>query len=229
MSDPKVVKVHDAFKKMSDEELKEYFKQKLSMDPKWARRALQALYDEQTQAERDDPINVHESNGRGFSPADQEFLTSLARQAQTGSLSMKQLGWLYQLLPKYAGQLVKFTRENEKLEPSFTFITYFARVSLSNARKELTALTGELDLDPRFMPRSIVVRSPEGDEESKMYFTMHETVTFEGLPSAFIYNSSQEKNKLWKLIITVGEPDALPEWAEDLNKMLTQKGRKKSG
>jgi hypothetical protein len=90
----KVTKVSQKYKDMSDEQLKEFIREKLGMDPKWVRRALLALYDEQSEAEQADPVNVHESNGRGFSPQDQEFLSSLAQQARDAqvSFSQKQMG-----------------------------------------------------------------------------------------------------------------------------------------
>jgi len=110
------VTIHPAYRNMTDAQLKEHIRHKLESHPHWARRALLALYDEQTDAEKEDPT-VHESNGYGFSPQDQEFLTSLAQQAlREQTFSQKQLGWLYTLLPKYAGQLVKLIRQQQTQE-----------------------------------------------------------------------------------------------------------------
>jgi len=110
------VAIHPTYRNMTDAQLKEYIRHKLESHPHWARRALLALYDEQTDAEKEDPT-VHESNGYGFSPQDQEFLTSLAQQAlREQTFSMKQLGWLYTLLPKYSGQLVKLIRQQQTEE-----------------------------------------------------------------------------------------------------------------
>jgi hypothetical protein len=107
----KITNIHPAYKAMTDEQLKEFIRHKLESHPRWARRALLALYDEQTDAEKEDPT-YHVSNGWGFSPQDQEFLSSLAQQAlREQTFSMKQLGWLYTLLPKYSGQLVKLIRQ----------------------------------------------------------------------------------------------------------------------
>jgi hypothetical protein len=101
---------------MTDAQLKEYIRHKLESHPHWARRALLALYDEQTDTEKEVPT-YHISNGWGFSPQDQEFLTSLAQQAlREQTFSMKQLGWLYTLLPKYSGQLVKLIRRQQTQE-----------------------------------------------------------------------------------------------------------------
>ena len=74
----KLTEVHPGYKAMTDEQLANHIRERLGMNPQWARRALLALYDEQTEAEQQDPENVHESNGRGFSENDQKFLSSLA-------------------------------------------------------------------------------------------------------------------------------------------------------
>jgi hypothetical protein len=220
----KVVKVAQIYKDMSDDQLKGYIRQKLGMDPAWARRALLALYDEQSPEEQADPVNVHESNGRGFSPADQEFLSSLAVQSQTGSLSQKQLGWLYNLLPKYAGQMVKLVREMERMESNFVLTLYFAQVLISNTRREMTALTGELGLDARSMPEHITVRNPSGDIHNN--FKLHDVNVGPQGPQIFIYRGKID-NEEWELIISVGEPDPLPEWVDEMERFM--KGPKKEG
>lgn len=234
----KVTKVSQKYKDMSDGDLEKLIREKLSMDPKWVRRALTALYDEQTEAEQNDPVNVHESNGRGFSEHDQEFLTSLAKQALAGnvSFSQKQLGWLYKLLPKYAGQMVKLVRELERMEEGFVFVIYFSQVILSTERAEMEAVTGDLGLDSRSMPNNIVVRSPSGD---MMYpFVFHDTVFGSDGPTPFvnkfIYKGMIEKIyrgersvREWTLIITEGDPNPIPTLEEALDMMSGQKGLKK--
>ena len=214
----KVVKVHPLFKEMSDAELRNYIYQKLNQDPAWARRALLALYDEQSPEEQADPVNVHESNGRGFSPADQEFLSSLAVQVRSNlTLSQKQLGWLFKLLPKYAGQMVKLVRELERMEDNFVLKLYHAQVLISNTRREMTALTGELGLDSRSMPEQITVQSPSGEIINS--FKLHDVNVGPEGPQLFIYRGQIDKEE-WNLIISVAEPDPLPEWVEDMEKMM---------
>jgi hypothetical protein len=221
----RVTQVSQKYKDMSDAELKDYIYQRLGMDPQWARRGLLALYDEQSEAERTDPVNVHESNGRGFSPQDQEFLSSLAQQALSNmSFSQKQLGWLYKLLPKYAGQLVKLVRELERMEPAFVLTLYFAQVTINTPKRELTGITGELELDSRSMPENIVVRSPSGDQMHS--FRLHDvTVGPEG-PILFEYLGKLDKEE-WKLLISVADPDPLPEWVEQMENALGAKNRKR--
>lgn len=205
----KIVKVHQKFKDMSDDELDKFIKEKLTMDPKWVRRALLALYDEQTDAEKEDPVNVHESNGMGFSPQDQEFLSSLARQALAGnvSFSQKQIGWLYTLLPKYSKQMVKIVRAMERMEPDFVYTIYFAQVLLNNNRAEAEATTGELDLDPRRMPPAILIRSPDG--QTTMLFQLADVNGNADGPQLFIYKEVQKdpKKRQWKLIISVADKE----------------------
>lgn len=214
----KITKVHDAFKAMSDAELKEFIRQKLGENPAWARRALLALYDEQSPEEQADPVNVHESNGRGFSPADQEFLSSLAMQANSGfSFSAKQLGWLYKLLPKYAGQMVKLVREMERMESSFVLKLYHAQVLINNNKREMTALTGELGLDSRSMPEHITVQSPSG--EMLHNFKLHDVMVGPEGPALFEYRGQIDKED-WKLLISVAEPDPLPEWVDEMEKAM---------
>lgn len=222
----KIVKVSQKYKDMSDKELETFLRQKLSMDPAWARRALLALYDEQTEAERADPHNVHESNGGGFSPQDQEFLSSLAEQAlRDESFSMKQLGWLYTLLPKYSKQIVKLIRTMERMEPSFVHKLYFANVTTLSHEKTMSAVTGDLELDPDKMPTYINVYPP--DERYSIDFMLADVVKNEGKIEAFIYKNLQKEHDGWKLIITVGPAYEMPGWVEDMGNLLTGKGKSK--
>ena len=83
------------------------WKVKLASNPVWAVRGLLAVYQYQTEAEKS-VGGVVEDNGVGFAGVDGEFLSSLARQyRQRGSLSAKQMAFLYKKMPKYAKQLWK--------------------------------------------------------------------------------------------------------------------------
>lgn len=86
---------------------KEYISLKVREDPRWAMRALMALYREQTPDERDAERTVHH-NDVGFNGADAGILTSMAKQLEErGTLSARQVDVLYRALPKYAGQLAR--------------------------------------------------------------------------------------------------------------------------
>ena len=213
----KIVEVHPGYKKMTDDELAEWIRERVGMNPAWARRALTALYDEQTEAEKADPT-FHESNGRGFSPQDQEFLSSLAEQAlRQETFSQKQLGWLYKLLPKYSKQLVKMVRELERLEKTAVVEIYYIKVTVDNSMRMIKGLTGVLNLDPRSMPDNIVIRSPSN--EPRHLFSIKEVYTHEGIASSFIYTSTINGVE-WQLIIEVGEEEELPQWAKDMGRAM---------
>lgn len=83
------------------------WREKLASNPVWATRGLLAVYKYQTEAEKA-AGSVTVDNGVGFAGVDGEFLSSLARQYQSrGSLSAKQMSFLYKKMPKYAKQLWK--------------------------------------------------------------------------------------------------------------------------
>ena len=213
----KVTKVHPAYKAMTDEALADHIRERVGMNPAWARRALLALYDEQTEAEKADPT-FHESNGMGFSPQDQEFLSSLAEQAlRHETFSSKQLGWLYKLLPKYSKQIVKLIRTLEKMEQVGVVELYYIQIEVDNSMRMMRGLTGPLNLDPRDMPNEIVIRSP--DNELRRLFTIKEVYTKEGIASAFVYTTIIREVE-WTLYIEVGEEEELPEWAKQMSKAM---------
>jgi len=84
---------------------------KLASNPTWAVRGLLAVYKFQTESEKA-AGTVSDDNGVGFAGVDGEFLSSLARQYQSrGSLSAKQMQFLYKKMPKYARQLWKAAGE----------------------------------------------------------------------------------------------------------------------
>jgi len=213
----KVTEVHPGYKAMSDQELAEHIRQRVGMNPAWARRALLALYDEQTEAEKADPT-FHESNGMGFSPQDQEFLTSLAEQAlRDQTFSSKQLGWLYNLLPKYSKQLVKLVRALEDIEKISIPEIYYIKIQVDNSMRLMRGLTGVLGWDPLHMPDEFVLRSP--DNQMRHLFKIKEVYTREGVAHTFVYEAKIGE-KIWPMYIEVGEEEELPQWAKDLGKAM---------
>lgn len=83
----------------------ETIKTKVASDPKWATRAILALFELQTAQEQDYQQTV-ERNGQGFNGIDAEILSSFANQVKRGrTLSQKQLAIAYKKLPKYSKQL----------------------------------------------------------------------------------------------------------------------------
>ena len=80
-------------------------KAKVSSDPRWATRALLALYECQTEEEQASSRTVVK-NCQGFNGTDATILSSFSVQVLKGwSLTQRQLEIAYKKLPKYAQQL----------------------------------------------------------------------------------------------------------------------------
>jgi hypothetical protein len=91
--------------KVTQAQIKTFLKKKLSTDEAWALRGLTRIHEFQTLSEQSAGI-THEANSVGFSGCDAEFLTSLTRQYLTrGSLSQKQIGFVFKKMPRYWGQI----------------------------------------------------------------------------------------------------------------------------
>lgn len=79
----------------------------LAGNPKWAVRGLLRIYENQTEDEKHVQETKH-NNGIGFTGADARLLTSFAEQVLAGrTMSPKQMGILFNRMPKYAKQLEK--------------------------------------------------------------------------------------------------------------------------
>lgn len=90
----------------------ETIKEKVSKDPRWATRALIALYQRQTTDEQASERTI-ERNGQGFNGIDAEILSSFANQVLAGrTLSQKQLAIAFKKLPKYSKQLLAIASTN---------------------------------------------------------------------------------------------------------------------
>ena len=84
---------------------------KVKKDPKWASRAIVALFEKQTATEQMIEA-TSEHNGVGFNAIDAEILSSFAKQLIAGrTLSEKQLAIAFKKLPKYAKQLAMIAEE----------------------------------------------------------------------------------------------------------------------
>lgn len=91
--------------KVTQAQIKTFLKKMLSTNEAWALRALVRLHEFQTADEQAAGV-TREANSCGFSGCDAEFLTSLTRQYLTrGSLSQKQLGFVFKKMPRYWGQI----------------------------------------------------------------------------------------------------------------------------
>lgn len=97
-----------------------FVKNMLRTNKVWALKALVRIYQEnQTADEQAAKVTSHD-NGIGFSGVDATFASSLAEQyLKRGSLSDKQMTFVYKIMPKYAGQVIKMsdpTKLNQMVE-----------------------------------------------------------------------------------------------------------------
>jgi hypothetical protein len=100
--------------KITQDQKKEFIKNKLATDSRWAKHALLKIFEFQTEEEQVmETTCVH--NNVGFTGADGEFLSSLAKQLdRKGFLSPKQMIHVYKKMPKYWKQVMKIS-DQEKL------------------------------------------------------------------------------------------------------------------
>lgn len=91
-----------------------FVKNMLRTNKVWALKALVRIYQEnQTADEQAAKVTAHD-NGVGFSGVDAGFASSLAEQyLRRGDLSDKQMNFVFKIMPKYAGQVVKMSDTNK--------------------------------------------------------------------------------------------------------------------
>jgi hypothetical protein len=100
-------------KKITKKEEKEFVKEKLATDQRWALKALIEIFNFQTLAEQKSK-NTIDYNGVGFTGTDGRILSSLAQQfKKKRRLSEKQMDILYQKMPKYWGQIIKISNKEQ--------------------------------------------------------------------------------------------------------------------
>jgi len=88
-----------------------FVKNQLSTNRAWALKGLVRIYERQTVDEQRSETTSHE-NGMGFTGTDAQFLSSLAKQyMQRGSLSDKQMVFVFKKMPKYAAQLISISEQ----------------------------------------------------------------------------------------------------------------------
>lgn len=91
-----------------------FVKNQLSTNKVWAVKALVRIYQENQTADEQAAKSTSHNNGIGFSGVDANFASSLAEQyLKRGDLSDKQMGFVFKIMPKYAGQVVKMSDESK--------------------------------------------------------------------------------------------------------------------
>lgn len=96
-------------------EAKAYIQELLERDAQAVERGVLAVYRNQTQDEQR-AGTVERRNGMGFTPADADFLGSLAQRVEAGhGLSPRQLEYARKLVKKYWNQLRAVAEERLSL------------------------------------------------------------------------------------------------------------------
>jgi len=87
-----------------------YIRTMLATDARWALKALVRIYENQTEDEKVSEDTKY-NNGVGFTGADGNYMTSLAKQyIAKGSLSPNQMQRVFKNMPKYARQLERISK-----------------------------------------------------------------------------------------------------------------------
>jgi hypothetical protein len=90
---------------MTEKWTKEAIREKLKTDDLWLRRAVVAIFEQQTSDERSAGMTV-EDNGMGFNGSDAPSMSRIAQQIQRdGFLDYKNVQFARKKMLKYAGQL----------------------------------------------------------------------------------------------------------------------------
>jgi hypothetical protein len=106
----------ESMKRVTKKLKREYLREKLAHAAAWALKALTVIYNYQTAAEKA-CAHTGVDNNRGFTSTDAEFLTSLAQQYERrGSLSPKQMVYVFKRMPKYWRQILEVTDEGKLVE-----------------------------------------------------------------------------------------------------------------
>jgi hypothetical protein len=102
-----------AIEKITQKRTREFLKEKLSKNPKWALKALVKIYEFQT-AEEQENEHTYDHNGVGFTGVDGNILSSFAKQyLKYHKLSEKQMNLLLKKMPKYWKQIVSISDEDQ--------------------------------------------------------------------------------------------------------------------
>jgi hypothetical protein len=102
--------------KTTKKNIDSFVKNQLRTNKVWAIKALVRIYQEnQTSDEQVAKVTSHD-NGIGFTGVDATFASSLAEQyLKRGSLSDKQLTFVFKIMPKYSRQVIQMS-DAAKLE-----------------------------------------------------------------------------------------------------------------
>jgi len=101
--------------KVYKKDRKNFVRQKLQNDSRWALRALVVVFENQTVDEQNQEHTSHD-NGVGFTGTDGNFFTSLAKQyLRRGSLTERQMVYVKKSMRKYWKQIIAAS-DTDKLD-----------------------------------------------------------------------------------------------------------------
>ena len=102
--------------KITKTQIRDFVRNQLASNEIWAKQALLKIFEFQTEEEQQIEATC-EHNNVGFTGADGEFLTSLAKQLKSkGFLSAKQMAFVYKKMPKYWKQIISISDEAKLLK-----------------------------------------------------------------------------------------------------------------
>jgi hypothetical protein len=93
--------------KTTQKNLHAFVRRQLGSSPAWALKALVRIFQENQTPDEQQAEIVKHHNDTGFTGADGQFLSSLAKQyIARGSLSEKQMTYVFRKMPKYHNQVI---------------------------------------------------------------------------------------------------------------------------
>ena len=96
--------------KMTHKNLHSFVRRQLGSNSAWALKALVHIFQENQTFDEQQAETVVHNNNIGFTSADGQFLSSLAKQyIARGSLSEKQMVYVFRKMPKYHRQVIGFS------------------------------------------------------------------------------------------------------------------------
>lgn len=103
--------------KVTQKQITAFVRHQLATNKVWAVKALVRIFQENQTADEQSAEATKEHNGTGFTGTDGQFLSSLAKQQLArGSLSDKQMVFVFKKMPKYHKQVIQMSDQEQLLK-----------------------------------------------------------------------------------------------------------------
>lgn len=100
--------------KLTNKNITSYVRHQLATNAAWSVKALVRIFQENQTQDEQVIEATKEDNGIGFTGTDGQFLSSLAKQAiARGSLSPKQMTFVFKKMPKYHKQVIAMSNQEQ--------------------------------------------------------------------------------------------------------------------